>query len=234
VGASGGPPVSVLEWGDDDRVLNPHLPITVGQAEFAAYTKRVIREVFKDVEYTDADRVRPFFPSTSSNYTNTRGELGTVGAILEHPTLLDGDPTSDNPFARQSLRSNTPLVMAYVTGSHSFPDVVVDDLPLRTRFLELYVRILEAALVEDPTAVPLALAEALKVRTITKGPPLLGFALKPLQKFLWKTLSVHPVFKFTGEPVSERPLQAVLGRLRPGEKWLSADYSDATNSLYFG
>jgi len=173
------------------------------------------------VKYTDEDRLRPFFPSTSANYNNTRSSLGTVGTILEHPELLAG------------LKTAHPLVTATTIQCGSVSDVVLDDLPLRAAFGELYARAVEAAVLEEPLAVPLALPEALKVRTITKGPPLLGFALKPLQKFLWRVLARHPTFRFTGEPVTADALQAVLGgTLSPGEKFLSADYSDATNSLY--
>jgi hypothetical protein len=212
-------PVSIISWGDEARIANPYLPHTFSQAEFSTYVDRIVSEVFIG-EYTDADRLRPFFPSTSANYNNTRSALGTVGTILEHPTLLEG------------LRSTSPLVTSHVTRVGSFPDVVVDDMPLRERFAELYMRTVEAAVSEDPTAVPVSLLEALKIRTITKGPPLLGFALKPLQKFLWRTMSQHPTFRFTGEVVSADRLQAVLGTLKQGQKWLSADYSDATNSLY--
>jgi hypothetical protein len=215
-----GPPPFVLNWSDDSRINNPYLPLTFSQLEFRSYVKRVVVDVFSGSKYTDADRVRPFFPSTSANYNNSRNEMGTVGTILDDDSLMEG------------LRSSEPLVTSRTIQHGSFSEVIVDDLPLRGRFLELYNRVMEASLSEEPLAIPLSLAEALKVRTITKGPPLLGFALKPLQKFLWGTLSQHPVFRFTGETVSVDRLQDVIGKLRPGEKWLSADYSDATNSLY--
>jgi len=78
------------------------------------------------------------------------------------------------------------------------------------------------------------LKEALKVRVITKGSPYLGFALKPLQVFLWRNLYQHDsdVFRLIGQPVDEQIVQDKMGaRLRGGEAYLSGDYSGATNNL---
>jgi len=77
------------------------------------------------------------------------------------------------------------------------------------------------------------LAEALKTRVITKGPPFRTYALKPLQRFLHDTLRRNPCF-LIGETISEEYLEKRLGgfiRDNRGHKFLSGDYSDATNKL---
>nr|UQB76052.1 RNA-dependent RNA polymerase [Flumine narna-like virus 48] len=86
---------------------------------------------------------------------------------------------------------------------------------------------------EEAVAVPLALAEALKTRVITKGPPLLMTYLKPFQKFCWKVLSKHPVFELTGRTIDSDYIQSRLGkRLATNQRFLSVDYSDATNEIH--
>lgn len=111
---------------------------------------------------------------------------------------------------------------------------VVDDTRLRERSKLLYERLLANAFYEPPLVTPVGLAESLKIRVITKGPPYSGFVMKPLQKFLWKTLKEHKsdVFTLIGEPVTAEFLQRKLGIiLRDGELYLSGDYSAATDNL---
>lgn len=77
-----------------------------------------------------------------------------------------------------------------------------------------------------------ALSEALKVRTITKGNGMRNFLLQPLQSFLWSRLRAHPIFALIGEPLTEQHILNVLGgRLKAGEAYLSGDYSAATDNL---
>jgi len=76
------------------------------------------------------------------------------------------------------------------------------------------------------------LAESLKVRVITKGQGLMSEFLHPLQKFMWKTLFRHKTFQLIGTPVTPWIVQDVLGaKLKPGEFYLSGDYSAATDNL---
>jgi hypothetical protein len=53
-----------------------------------------------------------------------------------------------------------------------------------------------------------------------------------MQKFLWKTLQRHPIFTLIGRPITAEILQDRLGKLQGDEKFLSVDYTDATNEMY--
>ncbi len=93
-------------------------------------------------------------------------------------------------------------------------------------------RIASDLLENEFEAVPVYLQEPLKVRTITKGPALPYWFLLPVQKFLWSSLLRHPVFCLIGEPISKENLNGMLQFVKTkDEKWLSGDYSAATDNL---
>jgi len=83
-----------------------------------------------------------------------------------------------------------------------------------------------------------ALAESLKIRVISKGPPLKYWLLKPIQKFLSKLLGTHPCFKLTRQTITASFLSEFFG----GEVcdcpesgcsclFHSLDYEGATDNL---
>jgi hypothetical protein len=97
---------------------------------------------------------------------------------------------------------------------------------------ELYEELLQAAIAESPLVRLVGLAEALKVRTISKGGPLTSRVLSPLQKKLWGLLQKHRTFALTGEVVTPEHIEKRLGRrLKAGELLLSGDYAAATDNL---
>jgi hypothetical protein len=198
------------------------MEITVDSFKFQLM--RTVHDVFGGKTYSDDDRIRPFFPSTSANYINSRGGMGAVGVILRDGELLRGLKTASTLVdiekeVHWSKRTGKRVVYR------------VNDYALRERFHRLYNRILSKAYHEKPVAVPLALPEALKVRVITKGPPYLYTALKPLQLFLWKCLQTHKTFELTGTPVTTKIVNRRMGKLRTGEFFCSADYKNATNEM---
>jgi len=207
---------------DDIRDKVHYLPHKLTREIIEDALDRTVTELFEGKSFTDADRLEPIFPSTSSNYNNTITELGTVGYILEHADrFLTG------------LQTDAPLIHMSLFESGKATRVQVDDSQLRARCAELYLRLLDYALTEELSEAELvALSEALKVRVISKGPPALYFVLKPLQKFMWSVLKNHRLFRLIGEPVSEYLLQeSIGGSLKEGDGFLSVDYSDATNEL---
>jgi len=224
---------SVVDWAASEGTIESMLDISTMTAQI----KRTVNELFKDKVYTRDDRIRPFFPSTSSNYNNSRSKGGAVGDILMHPELL------------VDLRGPEDLVSIKMEGcvgvgeanqdSMLYDNNIVGTSPtvdisaLNSKFEKLYNNIINYAMTEEPIAKPLGLSEALKVRVISKGPPLTYTALKPLQKFMWKTIVQNPIFRLIGEPVTAENLQMSIGsKLKPGYKFLSVDYSDATNSMF--
>lgn len=200
----------------------PERNVTFSQLE--EEVKDIVRETFGGVRFTFHDLLEhPITPSFSANYVRSRRGFGTFGE-LEERGMLRTRPRADlvmRPVAQEEfigLDQNPAIELSGFTAA-------------RDQFLHTYFDALHQAMDEPPIAEAVPLAEALKVRVITKGPPLTQFVLAPLQKFMWKTLKSHPVFKLIGEPVSVDDLLPRLGYLFPGEAWLSGDYSDATNQL---
>jgi len=217
--------------GQDLRTLPVEIPVDMsrGRIEYdlseetvMRQFRRTVEELFSRAVYSDRDRIEPFFPSTSANYINSRSEGGVIGAILDDPALLQG------------LKTDQSLITLREEGkSWRSRRTVVDDTALRTSFVELYSRISEAVVAEDPYVKLVGLAEALKVRIISKEPPMHMTFLKPIQRKLWSTLKSHPCFKLIGEPVDHWFVQDRMGsKLKDDEKYLSVDYAAATDEMY--
>jgi hypothetical protein len=213
-----------------DGLLTVELPnntiMGVNKKHMINQIRRTVREIFHGRRFTLDDVIEPFFPSTSSNYINTRSLGGVVGVVMDHPDLLSGMKTSDSLFSFNIEDF----------GKIGESELTFNYMPLKLYFNELHKRIVQDALHEEPAAVPLGLAESLKVRVITKGPPLLYTALKPLQAFLLKCIQRFDTFTLTGQTVTEEYVNSVFaGRrgLQPQlEHYLSIDYSDATNEMF--
>jgi hypothetical protein len=187
---------------------------------------RTTKELFGGKRFTVEDRVRPFVPSTSANILNSRALGGAVGAVVDSPSLMRG------------LRGDDLVVYSAVGSEEHIEDESdltrwnVDVGRLNERFRTLYWRIARRALFEPSYVIPVALAEALKVRVISKGPPYLYTALQPLQKFMWRVLKEHPAFHLIGNPITPRYIHDRMGANLPsGEIYLSGDYKAATDNL---
>jgi hypothetical protein len=105
---------------------------------------------------------------------------------------------------------------------------------------QLWFTCLEKAEDEPNIAIPVALAEALKIRIITKGPPFRQYVLRYIQKELHSTLRKIPQFALIGSPTGGAPsfasyLTKVLRideELHDHERlFLSGDYKAATDKL---
>jgi len=196
-----------------------------------AQVRRTVEELFpKDIKYTNEDRFKMFFPSTSGNYVLGRSGLGALG-LLYHArennisVKLDGAGTfnlDDNTDIMGDLRMHGGLL--------EYDENIVSDNLLQNRYEILYSRIRKEAAKEFPFAAPVALREALKVRIITKEAPYKTMLLKPIQKFLHNKLREHKIFRLTGEPVTEKLINTYMKYL-PGTCYLSGDYKAATDNL---
>jgi len=204
---------SLRPWADVKE--EDKCPLFLTKLEFARCAQSIVDEIF-DTPYTDAERLRLVFPSLSANYTKTRALLGTLGS-LEEAGLLQG---------------STPPIDFHVVGSGRSERVVVDDTALRSRYLDLYTDACEYAVRERKDTELLALPEALKVRVISKGPPVTYWVLTALQKFVHSQMRRHKTFQLIGRPVDADLLQSVVGKLKWNEYLHSIDYSDATNELH--
>jgi hypothetical protein len=204
--------------------------------------RRTVREIFKDRRFSLDMLTEPTFPSTSSNYNNVRGSGGTVGYLKEHEELLanlDFKLDFNSSIGCYYDRQTDYLGSLGVTDQDRIcPDesklmfvtrIVTDNF--RGDYRKFYWRCFRAALLEVPIVVPVGLAEALKIRVITKGPALTYFVLKPFQKFLWKVLKDHPTFRLIGEPCDVSHIERTLG-CKVGSFFMSGDMKNATDDLH--
>jgi hypothetical protein len=198
---------------------------------FVEEMRRTVKEVVLD-KYTPLDRIAPFFPSTSANYINSRLKGGAVGVLLSHhrDELLELRKKYHGPMV--AVKRVVPHKVVSQLSSQSLSYTAVSDGKLKNCFAEFYEMIVEKAKAEIPLSEPLGLKEALKIRVISKGPPYLYTALKPLQRFLWSQVQKHPAGRLVGQTVNEDYIQEILGKnLKDEEKYLSVDYQDATNLM---
>lgn len=218
--------VNLVKWADVDEKKAGDIDLDRGVV--VRELRRTVSELFQKATYTDYDRYRPFFPSTSANYIRSRSGGGAVEAVLSHPELLAGLRSKDF-FPVLELKDEDERKARQ---SDRFPEIPLRDTPLVQRWRIFYDRLLAVAESELPLATPVALAEALKARVISKGPPFLYTVMKPLQEKMWSTLRAHPAFRLIGQPLDKWYLQERLGsQLGPDEGYLSGDYADATNRL---
>lgn len=178
--------------------------------------KRTVHEMFTGFEVGDSlRRPKPFFPSTSSDYVSSRSKGGAVASLKESGLLPEDGMGCGIKFGSEGSR------------------VVLDESLLDTRFQEFWEKLAVAQKSELPLVSPVALAEPLKVRVISKGPAQLYTYLKPLQKLMWKRMQQFRCFELTGKPVTARYVQSVMGKKLTGlQRFLSVDYSAATDNLH--
>jgi hypothetical protein len=108
---------------------------------------------------------------------------------------------------------------------------VIDDTPLVDRWTRQYLDLFEQAEGEDPRVEAIGLCEPLKVRVISKGPPILYTVLKPFQKWLWKVLKRNKPFQLIAGYVTEEIINDTFGTLADDEIMLSGDYVSSTNKI---
>jgi len=216
----------LLPWSEVEDYPNK-VGTFLSQMEFESQLERTVKELFHDNPLTTQERVEACFPSTSANYINSRSNAGAVGSILQHPTLLKG------------LRREGGYIN-YEAGKERRDEMIeneeekVESQPpdFKDAYQTLWIRLLGEASREENVAVPVGLAEPLKVRVITKGPPFIQTVLESIRKHMHGTLRRHPAFKLLGQPADEKYILERLGNTKEeDEYYLSGDYEDATNNL---
>lgn len=166
-----------------------------------------------------AQEERHGFVATFSHGGSVRSDVTGTGRTTPRPK-----PDFDEIDELRRGKGDQPV--------EAYPHFFCDASGLERGYQVLYDRMLAAAMREVPRVEPVGLAEPLKVRVITKGPPLTSFVLKPLQKFMWKAVAETNWGRLVGTPVTSQIVQDAMGaRLLPGEAYLSGDYSAATDNL---
>lgn len=195
--------------------------------------REVVREVFRRKRLSTDDLLTPFMPSTSANYNRTRSAFGTLGELRELGLLIPRPEFSDVQLSDDRLNDPAAWREEHIEVLRPARLYRLDNYDtLRHRFTKLYFDAMKLAWEEEPLVEPVGLPEALKVRVISKGPPLTYFCLKPIQKFMWKIMKDHPTFQLIGKPVTEDILLRVLGGVvKDHRAYLSGDYKAATDNL---
>jgi hypothetical protein len=229
----------LLDWGD--QAVKGEVEYLLTRSNTEKQLVRTVEELFAGNLYTDVDRHRCIFPSTSASYQDTKAQGGCFRSIrkfaFENGLCSRGTRTEvkrKDGTVKNEYKPPAPRVKFSVRDQKGpgVPVVDVDMVPIELLSEEMYEKMLPAALAEPGMVKPVALAESLKVRIITKGAPLTTKVLHPLQKFLHGILRKHPVFKFTGDVVSAFDVQSRLGKkLEDDEVYVSGDYSAATDNL---
>lgn len=192
--------------------------MTGEEREFRRNLENMVDQLFDGKAFEPSrDMVEPFFPSTNANYITTRGNGGAVGHLM-NSELMAGLLRPDGTLIHQEEGMGLDLI---------------DDSKLVDLYGALIERIIEGAMQEEKKVTLVALAEALKIRIISKGPVLTYTCLKPLQKWLWKTLvqDGSGAFKLIGEEITGEYLRTQLGPLREDESYMSGDYKAAKDNL---
>jgi len=215
--------------------------LAVNEFAMKQQLRRTVFEIFKDTHYTPADRVRMLFPSTSANYIRNRKEGGAVAEILDHPSLLTGLRTHMGARERihihgeiKERESMEEEINQIEEDRESLEYQIKTNFgDLGSRFAEFWQRLLQDAAQEEPLVEPVGLPEALKIRIITKGPPLRQTVLTSLWKKMHTVVRQHPAFKLIGSQVDESYILERLGRTLTGnQKFLSGDFEAATDNLF--
>lgn len=193
--------------------------------DMALQVRRTCREVFGKFKIAEKDIHKPFAPSIRANYVDSRSKFGTFGTLMDLGLIkdrADGQFLSDAFVEDKEERIEEEDVLRSQV-SQVFKDRV------RLLYTGTYETARRMAMDEVADVKLVALPESLKIRVISKGPPLTYFVLKPVQKFLHRILRQHPVFRLIGETVTPKLLnerfRGVSGLFH------SLDYSSATDFL---
>jgi hypothetical protein len=217
----------LVRWSELEDVYPKSIDLVLDKESVIRQLERTVKEIFgTDSPITMTERLKPFFPSTSANYINSRKKGGAVGVILRHPELLRG------------LRKPGGHITVRHTKVNETDDEIeeefneIDSIAMEASHAQLWFRLLKAAKAEVAHVTPVALAESLKTRMITKGPPFLQTVLRSLWKTIHRRLRRHPAFRLIGEPVTEQYVLDRMGlNLKTGEYYLSGDFKAATDNL---
>jgi len=191
--------------------------------------RRTCMEVFTS-RIRDSDLHHPYAPSIKANYVDSRSKFGTLGTLMDDAFLMDRFA----PNKARELYSNalvedidvdeiTDESTVHIKVRPAFKKLVEDV------YREVYTNVRSRAGDEEANVKLVALPEALKVRVISKGPPLTYFSLKPVQKFLLRQMRRLRAFKLVGETVTPEFLLEVFSG--SSGKFHSLDYQSATDLL---
>jgi len=212
--------------------------VVLGRREMEHQLRRTIREIFVGSKFGPREMAKPCFPSPNSNYNRSRSGLGGVGSVKEECGDLDF-------VMESSLHEATfyePINLEYGEKGRKWEDLnfphdsrqlpvgVIDPTSFDLTYRRLYWRLFKKAMTEEPLVEAVGLPEALKIRVISKGPPLTYFVLKSFQRFMWQRLRKFRIFRLIGQPVVDLDIESVCKH--DGAWLLSGDYVSSTDNIH--
>jgi len=199
------------------------------KAVIAEEVRRTCREVFTH-RLSAKDLHHPYAPSVKANYVDSRGKFGTLGTLMEESMLMNRvHPSAAAKLYRDAVELDEG---DDEIGDERFVRIKVKPsfkAQVEAVYREVYDIARERAKDEEANVKLVALPEALKVRVISKGPPLTYFTLKPVQKFLLRQMRGLQAFKLVGETVTPEFLSEAFSR--SSGMFHSLDYQSATDLL---
>lgn len=232
--------------------VNEQPSFIADQAFMEPEFRRTTREVFPKFELDLFSLSYYMLPSSSSNFNWTRGDAGTYTELEDTVHFQELRTKIDKIKFNHRMTKLTNYISEYYGEKgredqawcrleESAREVIgceVDDQEFLPCWRRFYWQMVGMAQWEQPSVQFLGLKEALKIRVISKGPPITYFVLKPIQRFLWKGLQQFWNFELTGTPISEELMNQRFGPSvqRGGvigmNMFLSGDYRDTTNEIH--
>ncbi len=218
-------PIALMKWGDIED-YPPTVEPFISVRNVKIQLRRTVSEIFKGKTIKTSDRIKHFFPSTSANYINSRSKGGVIGTLFDNEEIFKDLRQTGGYLGNEQIEKEESISGEYI----SLDDQQQEQL--EKAFQSLYLRILQRASQEVPNVEPVALAESLKIRVITKGPPFMTTAMRNVWKFIHNILRKHPAFELIGKPIDEIHILKRMGaKLMDDEFYLSGDYAAATDNL---
>lgn len=230
--------------------LNPDMPPSdfgwrFRRDFFKTNIRSFVHELFSSYEepFSLKHILRPHLPSMSANVQDSvrkYGSWNTFNSSVRTGMFASVDTVEEALSPELNNFECWDIVSEYYGVSGLFDEIcnttstkVGVDLPnLRPVYHRLYWNLYMAALNEQPKVRVVGLAEALKVRCISKGPPYKYFCMKPFQKYIWKVLRAHPFFQLIGEEVTPEFINDRFRKPPQGtSSYCSVDYETATDLL---
>jgi hypothetical protein len=140
-----------------DALESAGFPVVFTRDVFKSELKRTFEELFPiGTTYSDADRYRPVFPSTSAHYNYSRGKGGAVTGVRDLPVWGDGDYAA---AVQSDIRSYLRLLKTYKGDDESLQKVFdvsrqtdLDDRLLRNRLVHPWVSVGDVGLDDESDA----------------------------------------------------------------------------------
>jgi hypothetical protein len=239
--------IALVSWAEQSDA-HPKVETTLTKSTMCAQLKRTVVELLRSRkrggpadQYNDEARYQSFVPSTSANYVASRRQGGALGYFLDRDDgarWLEGLRTWGGYLTVEATATKTAIEDEEREDEEETRRTAMlqwDPTSVQTMnnvWRQFYDRVVDGALRERRVATPVGLAEALKIRVITKCAPLLQTAVRPMWKFMHSQLRRHRTFKLIGTPQCEEVVLEGLGTALPDNHfYLSGDFKGATDNL---